>query len=102
MGPALTQERARQGMQVLKKGLSGRQGLPHQLVRLIHPPQHRMEQTCEEIQRASHRRQGLLAMAIVMFEMIALRCAETVPPGVPAPAWRRPAHTPAAPGPLVA
>jgi hypothetical protein len=65
-------------MQVLKKGLSGRQGLPHQLVRLIHPPQHRMEQTCEEIQRESHGRQVLLAMAIVMFEMRAFGCKGVV------------------------
>ena len=44
MVPALKQEVARQGLQVLKKGLPGRQGLPHQVVLVIHPPQHRMEQ----------------------------------------------------------
>jgi hypothetical protein len=71
MVPALTQEGARQGLQVLKEGLPGREGLPHQVVRGIRPPQHRMEQTREEIQRESHGRQVRLAMAVVMFAVVA-------------------------------
>ena len=51
MVPALKQEIARQGLQVLKKGVSGRQGLAHQLVLWLHPPQHRMAQKGSEIQR---------------------------------------------------
>jgi hypothetical protein len=51
MIPAPQQEVACQGLQVLKKGLAGRQSLPHQLVLLIHPAQYRMAQKGEEIQR---------------------------------------------------
>ena len=71
MIPALKQEVARQGLQVLKDGLPSRQGLPHQVILVVRPPQHRMEQQCSEMQRESHGGQVLLAMAVVMFEMIA-------------------------------
>lgn len=71
MVPALKQEVARQGLQVLKEGVPGRQGLPHQMVLVIRPPQHRMEQECSEVQRESHGCQVLLTMTVVMFEVIA-------------------------------
>jgi hypothetical protein len=48
--------------------LPGREGVSHQVVRLIHPLQHRMEQERSEIEREEHGRQVLLAMAIGMFE----------------------------------
>jgi len=73
MAPALTQEVACQRLPVLKKGVPGCKGLPYQLVRVIHPSQHGMEQKRSEIQRESHGRQVLFAMAIVMFEMRAFR-----------------------------
>jgi hypothetical protein len=44
MVPAIKQEVACQRLQVLKKGLPGRQGLPHPVVLRIHPPQYCMEQ----------------------------------------------------------
>jgi len=69
--PALKQEVARQRLQVLNKGVPGHQGLPHPVVLLIRPSQHRMEQKCSAIQREQHGRQVLFSMAIVMFEMIA-------------------------------
>jgi hypothetical protein len=86
MVPALTQEVARQGLQVLKEGLPSRQGLPHQVIRLVRPPQHRMEQQGEEIQRESHGGQVLLAMAVVMFAMIAFGCEDIVGLGLDVPA----------------
>ena len=71
MVPALKQKRARQGLEVLKKGLPGCQGLPHAVVLVIHPTQHRMEQQGYEIQCQEHGRQVLCAMAVVMLAMIA-------------------------------
>lgn len=72
MVPALTQEIARQGRQVLQEGVPGRQGLAHHMVLVIGPPQPRMEQKREEVQRASHGGQVLLSMAVVMFAGIAV------------------------------
>jgi hypothetical protein len=69
--PALKQQVAQQRLQVLNESLPGRQGLPHPVVLGIHPPQQRMEQQGEAIQCESHGRQMLLAMALVMFAMIA-------------------------------
>ena len=69
--PALTPEVARQGLQVLKEGLPSRQGLPHQVIRVVRPPQHRREQQGSEMQRESPGGQVLLAMAVVRFELIA-------------------------------
>ena len=48
--PPVKDEVARQGLQILKKGLPGREGLPHQLVFGIYPAQHGMEQERQEVQ----------------------------------------------------
>jgi hypothetical protein len=69
--PALQQTGARPGLEVLNKGLPGCQGLPHEVVRLIHPAPHRREQTRAEIQGQEPGRQVRLALAVVMLERIA-------------------------------
>lgn len=49
--PAVKEQVARQGLPILKKGLTGREGLPDQAVLVIRPSHHRMEQERQEIQR---------------------------------------------------
>ncbi len=70
--PAFKHHITGQGSHILKKRLASRQHLTKECVLLIAPFQHRMEQEGQQIETEHRRREILLAVAEVMFEMVAL------------------------------
>ena len=69
---------AGQGLHIVEKGLATGEHLAKQGVLLITPLQHRMERKGEQVQAEHRGREILLAVAEVMFEMVALGLEDVV------------------------
>jgi hypothetical protein len=70
--PTVKDHRTHQGPDILEKGLAPRQDLAKQCVLGIAPLQHGMAQQGEQVEAQHNRRERLLAMPKVVFDMVAL------------------------------
>ena len=72
MLPTVKDHITHQGPDIIEKGLAPRQDLAKQCILGIAPLQHGMEQKGEQVEAQHNRREILLAMPKVVFDMVAL------------------------------